>query len=214
MKRMTFRVGILILSMPFVTSSVKAQNTTSPSFKQDNVRRETAHKDSTKNDPNELSKLIQTVMASGGDGQYRNGHAQAAGLDRPMLLKGIAIPISDGIRRCQVIYEPDESSGNRPVYVYLLRSKKKIHEGAERYYRLSLDGKLEKAITLHNKIDDQGKLLSEGRSRVEEDITSPDIKMAFKTELTFWLNDWLKKLAKHDTKKEPADTVKPVQAAP
>ncbi|MEQ1918044.1 MAG: hypothetical protein ABL955_02515 [Elusimicrobiota bacterium] len=214
MKRLTVRIAIVILSMPLVTFTVKAQDKASSPFPQDSGLLESALKDSIKGIPNEMSKLVQTVMASGGDGQYRNGHAQAAGLDRPMPLKGIAISISEGIRRCQIIYEPDETNGNRPVYAYLLRSKKGAHDGVEHYYRLSLDGKMEKAITLKNKIDDQGKVLSEGRSRVVEDIMSPDIKKAFKTEMTFWLKDWLKKQPKLDTKSTAPNAAAPAQAAP
>lgn len=46
--------------------------------------------------------------------------------------------------------------------------------------------------------------MSEGRSKVEEDMTSPDIQKAFKAEMTFWLKDWLKKQPKLDAKKATA----------
>jgi hypothetical protein len=60
------------------------------------------------------------------------------------------------------------------------------------FYRFSLDGRLEQAITLQNKRDD-GKDLPETRARFEEDIQNPEIQKAFKTEMAYWLKDWLKK---------------------
>jgi len=190
MNRTTIRLAILALSMPLVTMAVKAQDRASKSDLKDSVKSEQA----------DLSKLIQIVMASGKDGKFVNGHAQAAGLDGPMPLKGASVPLYDGARRCRIVYEADASAGNRPYCVYFMRSKIAKHEGEERYYRVSLDGRLVKVVTLKNKIDDRGALLREGRSRVEEDLASPEIAKAFKAEMAFWLKDWLKKQPKLDAK--------------
>lgn len=204
MKHVTIRIAIIALSMPLVAVAVKAQ-TTPP---QAGDRREPDLKDSVKSGQSEISKLVQKLMASGGDGQYRNGYAQAVGLDRPMPIKGTMVPIGREARKCQIIYETDETNGDRPFCVYFLRTKKTQHDGEERYYRVSLDGQLEKVVTLRNKLDDQGKALVEGRSRVEEDMMSPDIKKAFNAEMTFWLKDWLKKQQKLDAKKATARAAK------
>lgn len=210
MKQATIRIAFIILSMPFVTVAVKAQATPL----QESNSRESELKDSDKSDQGEISKLVQTLMTSGGDGQYRNGYAQAVGLDRPMPIKGTMVPIGREARKCQIIYETDETNGARPFCVYFLRTKKTQHDGEERYYRVSLDGRLEKVVTLRNKLDDQGRAVVEGRSRVEEDMASPDIKKAFKTEMTFWLKDWLKKQQKLDAKKTTASAAKtPAMAA-
>lgn len=194
MKSIALRVAALALSMPLVTMSVKSQDPASTSDL----------KDSVKSDQSEISKLVATLMASGHDGKFVNGHAQAAGLDRPMPLKGIKVPIGKESRRCQVVYESDEAGGERPYCVYFLRTKKTSSDVEDRFYRVSLDGRLEKVVTLKNKIDDQGTALREGRSRVEEDLASPAVKKAFNAELTFWLKDWLKKQPKLDAKKATA----------
>lgn len=186
MKRSTISFAFLVLSMPLVIVAVKAQDRAAASDL----------KDSVKGEQNELSKLVQTVMASGKDGKFVNGHAQAAGLAGPMPIKSAAVALSDGARRCRIVYESDEAAGNRPYCIYFMRSKIAKHEGEERYYRVSLDGRLEKVVTLKNKIDDDGKVLREGRSKVEEDMASPAVKKAFKAEMAFWLKDWLKKQPK------------------
>lgn len=209
MKHMTIRLAIVALSMPLVAVAVKAQDKALPSFNQDGDRRKSDLKDSVKGDQGEISRLVQTMMATGGDGKYINGHAQAVGLNGPMPIKGALIRIGKEARRCNIVYEPDAAAGNRPVCIYLGKAARAQHTAEERFYRVSLDGQLEKVITLRNKLDDQGKALVEGRSRVEEDMTSPDIKKAFKAEMTFWLKDWLKKQPKLDAKKTTASAATP-----
>lgn len=204
MKSMTIRVAILVLSMPLAAVAVKAQNKDAISGNKEN---------SAKDDQSAISKLVQTLMASGRDGKYVNGVAQAAGLDRPMPMKGIMVPIGKEARKCHIVYEPDEATGNKPFCVYFIRTKITQHDFEERYYRLSMNGQLEKVITLKNKLDDQGKALREGRSRTEEDMKSPEIKKAFKTEMTFWLKDWLKQQQKLAAEKASAKT-DPETAAP
>ncbi len=208
MKRSTIRHALIVLSMPLVSMAVKAQDKALPSFNQDS-RRESDLKYSVKSEQGEISKLVKTLMASGHDGSYVNGLAQAVGLDGPMRRKGApTVPIGKEARKCQIVYETDEASGDRPFCVYLLRAKKTPHDVEERFYRVNLDGHLEKVVTLRNKLDDQGNNIREGRSRVEEDMMSPDIKKAFKAEMTFWLKDWLVKQQKLDAKKTTASATK------
>ena len=185
MKRATIRLAVLALSMPLVAVAVKAQK---PAPSQESNHSESDLPASAQSSQNEISKLIQTLMASGSDGKYVNGYAQAIGLDGPMPVKGTMVPIGIGVRRCNIIYEPDGDAGNRPVCLYFVREKKTQHDGEQRSFRVSLDGQLEKVVTLKNKLDDQGKALVEGRSRVEEDMTSPEIQKAFKVEMTFWIS--------------------------
>ena len=173
MKRVTIRLAILVLSMPFVASTVKAQDKSA-----------------------EISKLVQVLMASGTDWAYPNGFAQVVGLDKPMPAKVMMSLIGDEARKCHVVYESDDEGRNRPHRIYLVRAKETNQDVQERFFRVSLDGQLEKVVTLRNKLDDKGRAIREGRSKVEEDIDSPEIKQLFKTEMTFWLKDWLKKQQK------------------
>lgn len=198
MKGATICLAVLALSMPLVTPAVKAQDKALPSTNNESL------KDSVKSKEGEISKLVQTLMASGGDWKYVNGHAQAVGLEGPMPVKATAVPVGDEARKCQIIYEPDEINGNRPFCVYFLRTKKTKKDIVERFYRVSLDGQLEKVVTLGSKLDGQGKTIRAERSRVEEDMTSPEIQKAFKAEMTFWLKEWLKKQQKLDAKKTTA----------
>lgn len=208
MKRATVRLAILALSMPLITTTVKAEDKVLPSISKEPL------KDSVKGEQGEVSKLVQTLMTSGRDGKYVNGHAQAVGLDGPMPIKATMVPVGREARKCQIVYEPDEATGNRPFCVYFLRAKKTPTDFEERFYRVSLDGRLEKVITLKGKLDENGNGIRESRSRVEEDMASPAIKKAFKTEMTFWLKDWLKKQQKLDAKKTPASAAKsPAMAA-
>ncbi|OGR93113.1 MAG: hypothetical protein A2V88_06940 [Elusimicrobia bacterium RBG_16_66_12] len=176
---------------------------------QANKRHESGAKDSVKSYQREVSKLVKALMATEGNSEYVDGHAQAVGLDRPMPYKGVGLLIGKDAHRSHVVYEPDADNGNRPVYVYLVITKRTQHDIEERYYRVALDGQLEKVITLRNKLDEQGKVLREGRSRTEEGITSPDIKKTFKAEMTYWLKDWLKKELKKPAKVTAASTSKP-----
>jgi hypothetical protein len=214
MKRMSVRLAIIVLSMPLVAATVKAQGKAESPSNPASDHRESKPKDSVNREQREISKLIDTLLASGDDGSYANGLAQAIGLDRPMRRKTVMVPIDREARKCHIVYEQDETAGNRPFCVYILRAKKTQHDVEERFYRVSLDGRLEKVITLRNKLDDKGIALREGRSRVEEDMTSPDIKKAFKTEMSFWLKDWLKKQPKLDTKSTVPNAATPAQATP
>ncbi len=85
------------------------------------------------------------------------------------------------------------NSQHRPFCLYFRKGHGSAHDLSNRYFRVSLDGRLEKSITLSNKLDDNGNLIREGRARFEEDIERPDIQKAFKTEMTYWLKVWLKK---------------------
>lgn len=194
MKRAVIRLVIAALSMPLAAPAVKAQDKPLPSSNQS----------APSPDQSELSRLVKTLMTSGLEGKYDNGYAQAGGLNGPMPLKAAVAPIGDEVRRCHIVYEADKTAGNRPVCIKLVRTKKTKSDLEERHYRVNLDGKLEAAITLRNKRDGKGKGMKEGRSRVVEDIDSPELQKAFKTEMAFWLKDWLRKQPKPAAKKPSA----------
>lgn len=196
MKYPYFLMSFAVLSIAAISPAVKAQ---SPDPKE-TISNKSDLKDSVKGNQNEFSKLIQTLMASGLDIKYSNGFAQAAGLDRPMLAKG-TVEVMDGKGyKCHVIYE-NEDGVNRPVCVLFIRAKKTKHEFEDQFFRIDLNGKLERVVTLKSNRDENGIAVKEGRSRTEGDIESPEIKKAFTSDMKFWVKDWLKKqqkLAKKD----------------
>lgn len=173
MKRAMILLAISVLSMTLVTITVKAEDKAT-----------------------DLSRLVQKVMATDGVGDYPNGFAQAVGLDKPMPVKGVIALIGNEARKFHVIYEVDEAGSPRPFCIHLVRARKSKHDIQERYFRVNLDGQLEKVITLRNKLNEKGKAIPEGRSKFEEDIDSAEIRKLFKTEMNFWLKDWLKKQKK------------------
>lgn len=193
MNRALIPLFIFTLSMTRVADAVKAQDRALPG-----ATLEMSRGNSDKADQSEISKLIEVLMATGFDGTYPNGFAQAVGLNKSMSYKGAATHVGEETRGCDVIYEAESNAdgAKRPVCIYFVRTKKGNHDVQERHFRVSLDGKLESVVTLRNKLNDQGKAIKEGRSKVEEDINSPEIRKIFKADMKFWLKDWLKKQPK------------------
>ena len=180
----------LALSIAVLSPTAKAQGSGSNS--------DTSQRESAQSVQFNFAHLIQSLMNSGGDHTIINGFAQVIGLPHQMTSKSTSAWISHhgkdkDIRACQVAYESDENGGKRPVCVYMERTKSSKHDSSSQYFRVTLDGQLEKVVSLRNKLDDDGKPLQEGRAKFDEDIDSPEIRKAFKVELTYWLKDWLKK---------------------
>ena len=180
----------LVLSIAFLSPIARAQDSTS--------RNASAQDDSAKAVQGDFERLVQTLMSSGRDSTIKDGFAQIIGLANPMATKVSSSWISrhgkdEDIRSCQVVYEPDENGGKHPACVYLERTRKSLHDHSSQYFRVNLGGQLEKVITLRGKYDDDGNSIRDARSNVDEDIDSPEIKEAFRVELTYWLKDWLKK---------------------
>ena len=189
---------VLALSIAALASAVKAQEGNLPSFKKAGARHETGFKDSVKDVRNDFSKLIQILLVSGEDIDFPDGFAQAVGLSQPMPAKHVEIVINhhedtQDVHTCHVVYVPDGNAGKHAVCVLLSRVKDAKGWRSSTFYRVNLGGQLESAVVLHNKLGSDGNALPEGRSRSEEDKNSPATQRAFKTEMTYWLKDWLKK---------------------
>jgi hypothetical protein len=202
---------VLALSIATLPITVKAQDGNSPSFKNARVKPESSFRDSISDVRNDFSKLIEIVLASGDDTHIHNGFAKAIGLPQALPLKIAHSDINhhednEESRECNVAYGPDDNSKKHPVCVLFSRTTSTKDTMSSRYYRVSLDGQLEHAVTLNNKRGADGNALPEGRSKSEEDINSPETQKAFKTEMTYWVKDWLKKqrAAKAETAKLPA----------
>ena len=109
------------------------------------------------------------------------------------------------MRTCYVVLEDhaatDVTITPKPVCAYLAKTKSNDHDRETLYYRVNLNGKLEKAVHVRGKLDDNGKIIRGSGTKVDEDINSPEVKKAFDAEMTYWLKDWLKKQQKVEAKK-------------
>ena len=216
MKRLV--LGSILGSMAFGPIPVKAHAQDLPSANKDIPGSRNGLKDSVKDSKVNLPQLVQTVLDSGVDAGFANGYAQAVGLSEPMPSKKCHVVLRGNNNRdaddrdVDVVYTADTAGNgqNRPVCLYFRKGHAEKYASNNIFFRVSLDGQLEKAFTLQNKYDDDGKSLAEGRARIEEDIQDPEIQKAFKTEMSYWLKDWLKKQhnAKADTAKLTAPAVK------
>ena len=194
-------------SMAVFLSAVKTSAESLPSANQTRP----ILKDSVNDSKDDMSRLVQVVMTSGEDKDIPNGAAQAIGLSEPMSSKRCHVSIKGSghlgdDRDIQVVYAVDTPGDeeHHPVCIYLKRGHGAGHDSKSQFFRVSLDGQLEKVVTLQNKLDDDGQPLREGRERFEEDINSPDIQRVFNTEMTYWLKNWLKKQGKLRAKAAPA----------
>lgn len=200
MKRLA--LGSILASMALGLLAVKTRAKDLPSANKAGL------KDSVNDTRSDWPRFVRAVIGSGEDFNFVDGFAQAIGLSEPSVSKSCHVTISGqpGIagddHTAYVIYSAASSGqeGRHPTCVYLMRGHSTKRELKMRFYRFSLDGHFEQAITLQNKRED-GKDLPETRARFEEDIQNPEIQKAFKTEMSYWLKDWLKKqhLEKNET---------------
>ena len=211
MKYPTVAIFFVALSIAIIPAAVKAQNASPP---QASARHESDLKDSVKSGESDFPKLVRALLASGREVEIRDGFAQVIGLDQPAHSKLAAEPFGAEARKCSVVYAADDTGNDRAIYLYVMREKKTKHDILGRYFRVSLDGKLEKAVTLRNKLDENGKAIAEGRSKFDEDIDSPEIRKIFKTDMAFWVKDWLKKQQKLMAKADAARAKNDKEASP
>ncbi len=159
---------------------------------------------------NEWATLVQAVVRSEQQFTFHAGLAQAIGLHGETTARKCHVTINlrdDGAddRDAYVIYSPEtnvDDSAKRVECVYLHRGHSSKRELKAQYFRVSPDGQLEQAVTLQNKRDAKGKDIRESRTRIEEDIQDPQIQKQFKSEMAYWLKDWLK--SQRNGKSEPA----------
>ena len=146
--------------------------------------------------------LVQILMAEGNDDKIDNNLAPVIGLPHAMSIKVQDIIIAQNknsreVRSSFVVYTEDERTKDKsPVCVYITKSKKSGRDRRTQYFRITLDGNLEKAIQSQGKHDDTGKPIRGSGVKFDQDINSPDVKKAFNSEMSYWLKDWLTKTRK------------------
>jgi hypothetical protein len=196
-------VFAIVLSMTALFPLVNASAEDSPTVNQ--FPEKDALQDSVKDKQSEFSRLVQTVLSTGAQKDFPNGYAQAVGLSEPMPAKRCHMTISGDRkfgddRHIFVVYSKDETA--RPICMYLMKGHSTKHELKQEFFRVNLDGQLEKVVILQNKRDDDGKSIAEGRARFEEDMDDSAVRKTFQTEMSFWLKTWLKKQPKVAAKAE------------
>ena len=141
-----------------------------------------------------FSALIEIVVGTGIDEKIGDNLAPVIGLPKAMPMKVRDTLLSGKnkdreIRSCLVIIDEDK----HPICVYAVRSKKSGRDKRSQYFRISLDGKLEKAVLSQTKYDENDKGIKGSGVKFDQDINSPEVKKAFDVEMSYWLKDWLKK---------------------
>lgn len=183
----------IVLSMTVVIPLVNASAEDSPTV---NLSQKNANtQGSVKDTKGAFSRLVQAVLNIGEQTEFPNGFAQAIGLSEPMPVKRCHVKLSDDgkvleERHVFVVYSNKESAG--PVCMYLMKGHVSKHERKQEFFRVSLDGQLEKVVMLQNKRGDNGESLAEGRARFEEDLDDSAVRKTFQTEMNYWLKVWLK----------------------
>jgi len=206
--------------MAVVSVAVKAEDRSLTTFNKKELKADAKLKDSVKDRKTDFARVIQILMESGDDQKIGPNIASVVGLPRAMPTKAAAIRISaDGEhkenRQCHVAYETgDHSDVRRPVCVYLVRGKRSAQGTQTRYFKLDLNGRLERVIATAVKFDENGQAGPGSLENIDEDINSPEVKKAFNIEMAAWTNDWLKSKQKVVAKKATVNAAKSASAAP
>jgi hypothetical protein len=161
-----------------------------------------------------MAKLVAITLKSGIESNIGGNLAPVIGLEKAMPMKKQEVVTSEDAggyekRSCFVIYENVESAApaagtKRAVCAYIVRIKRSGLDNQMRYFRIDLNGKLEKVVLSRSKIDADGNVIRGSGVKVDQDINSAEVRKTFEAEMKFWLKDWLKKEQKAAAKKAAA----------
>lgn len=148
-----------------------------------------------------VSKLVSTVLVTGDDMTVGSNIAPIIGAVPGASGKAQEIEFSaapkEARRSCYVIFEPmPRKARHRPTCVYLVYHTTGEHQRKSHYFRMTLDGHLEKAVLVSGQIDSDGRPVRGSGTKADEDVNSPETLRAFEAERAYWLKDWLKKQEK------------------
>ena len=147
----------------------------------------------------DFPKLVDVLMKTGKDSAIKSNLAPVIGLEKTMPIRARDITINAGeTRGCFIVYESIEGSAaataaRRPLCAYFMKGKDTGPDHESRYFKINLNGTLEKAVLSKGKIDKDGKAIRGTGVKSDQDISSPEVKKTFEAEMKFWLKDWLKK---------------------
>lgn len=206
--------AILLASIVVFPAAVKTRAADLPNVSQ--AARKADLKDSVKDTKNEFKQIVDFMMRNGIDGHYGENLAPAVGLPGARPVKGDNIRSKKfdkkrGGLNCSVVYEESpeatEYGGKRPICIFLSTAKLSGQESEGRYYKLSLDGHLERVALVRDKRDENGKGVRGSAVWTDVDVNSPEVKKAFAAEMAD-VRQWLKQQKKVIAKKATASTAK------
>ena len=196
---MKHSIPAILISMmallPLVNASAKDLPTSNQPTKK------AALKDSVKERPSDLSRLIDMLMHTGDEDRLLEHLSPLIGLTGTPPAKGrdFTLPRPKGKERreCTIVFSDDSQNVSpeekRITCLYIQHKIVSGHDSEAMYYRFNIEGKLEHVTVNHGKNDDDGKPILGSGVAVDKDIDSPDVQKAFKAELSYWTKDWLKK---------------------
>lgn len=217
MKRPTAAI-LFVVSIAAFPAAVKTRAADLPNLSPGS--RKIDLKDSVKDTKNEFKQIVDFMMRNGQDSRYGENLGPAVGLPGARPVKGDNIRSKKfdkkrGGLNCTVVYEESpeatEYDGKLPICIFLTVLKPSGQESENRYYRLSLDGQLEKVTLVRDKRDENGKGVRGSAVWTDEDVNSPEVKKAFASEMADvrqWLRVQLKAQKKLDAKKSTASAAK------
>lgn len=195
---------MLAVSMLLASSTVKSEAKNSIAPKKSKATQEAQLK---------TAQLVEFLQRAGKDDILDDMKtAERLGFSTEMPVRVVEVDTPRSIkgwrhRETAVVYAPsdqssDSPSARTPVCVYFYQTKATGHDNKGYWFRLSLQGTLEKALLTIGKNDDAGTPIRGSGVQIEQDIESAEVKKAFDAELSYW-TDWITKQRRPDATPAP-----------
>jgi len=155
------------------------------------------------NDKSEIDQLVNYLLKYGDESPIKEHLAPVLGLPGPTSGKSAIIikdehPAEHGFdsfaRLSILAYENSSDSAQankRPLCIFLRKHVVSGFDDDDRFFRINLDGRLEKMVTIHGKRDADGKAVRGSGVASEQDIESSESKKSFAVEMAA-MKKWLK----------------------
>lgn len=134
-----------------------------------------------------LKAFVSQLLEEGRAGTIK-GFALTLGFERPgVTYKSYEIE-EDGLQKaCGIAYELDEAGQPKPVCLLVGKGHKKAGVRTFTWWRVGLEGELEKALVSVSKLNEEGKVVRGSAVYTNLDPKSPDVLSSMNKELSFWL---------------------------
>lgn len=150
-----------------------------------------------------IAELVGSLLKHGGNDHIGKNLAAVIGLPRPMPIKSRVIveqgeANKDGRIALAVglVYEPlsgyPKVHGNRPLSIYVLSSKIYGQDTQSLYFRVNLDGQLERAVASFGKNDENGLPIRGSATDFYPDVSSKDTRASYDAAMD-QIRTWLAK---------------------
>lgn len=155
-----------------------------------------------------FSELVLKLLVEGDDrDDFNDRRAELMGFAMGLPSKADGVPsrqTADGIsRQCNLVMEkPTGTSITKPICLVLMAGQRFPGERKREayYFRVGLDGKLEKSLLNVGKLDESGNTVPGSGELTELNVDAAHVKAMLRRELDFWLKGKLRK------KVPPAET--------